>query len=201
MNGRRPGFTLLELIVTLLITGLVVSIGHLVFRQIIVSRERASPVIDRTQAASTAQATIVHWLASAHLEGREDGIPFEGIDPTGEGVSDRLSFVTTTAQPVLDGTALIDLYVDSDSTTSERGLVARIRAFSGQSRKLELVPLAMGLDAWFLGTVDGVRSWVPSWSSAVELPEAVRLAVLTVESESVAAIVLVPMTIPLSKTQ
>jgi prepilin-type N-terminal cleavage/methylation domain-containing protein len=201
MNGGRPGFTLLELIATLLITGLVVGIGHLAFRQIIVSRERASPVIDRTQAATTARVTIVQWLASAHVEGREDGIPFEGIDPSGEGVSDRLNFVTTAAQPVLDGTALIELYVDSDSATSERGLVAKIRGFGGQSRKLELVPLATGLDAWFLGTVDGVHSWVPSWSSAVELPEAVRLAVLTVESDSVAAIVRVPITIPLSKTQ
>lgn len=198
----RLGMTLIELAAALAITGVVVVTGHAALVNVLRTRERSALVVERTQRAAVVRHTLTRWLSSTHTDGIAGGPAFLGIDPTGTGVNDRLVFQTTAAAPALDGFAIVDLAIDSDSMTPVRGLVARLaRPGFAISRVIELEPLAAGLDVWFLGEAEGQRAWLPSWSSSIDLPEAVRLEIMLPRSDSVSAILALPITVRLARSQ
>lgn len=177
---QRSGMTLLEVIVSLTITGLAVTAGYSGLASIIDHRGRAEQVMDATLQAANERRMLRGWLASAHLTA-EDGSPsFTGLDGVYEhSPDDELTFLATGPTPFGGRETLIRLNVDRDPETSARGLVATLIEWPGTTKRIqEIDSRVTGLEIRYFSVPLGDRGWLPSWISKSLVPSGIELTLL-----------------------
>ncbi len=145
------------------------------------------------------RAEIVAWLSGARLTADEGGPLFNGLDGLdGHTPSDEVSFLTTAPTPLGAGETMVRLYLDRDTTTRERGLVAAFSEWrGGRSTRLELDSTVAGMDIRYLSGLLGPRAWLPSWISSTLLPAAVEIRVIAKPGKRLPPLLQMPILVPL----
>lgn len=196
---RRAGMTLMELVVALTITVMILAAGYAAFGTAIDRRQVATAILEKDLAAASVRSSIESWLAGIRLPGGSSQPVFNGADGTfGDEADDEITFLTSAPTPLGDGLALVSLYVDRDSTTVERGLVAEVSAWMGSARtRIELIPDAVGLDVRYRSRLLGGRDWHPSWISSSILPMGVELRIRGSGSAPLHPLLTYPIRVPI----
>ncbi len=196
--SKRSGMTLLELVVALTITGMAATTGYSALTTLATHGERAGAVLDTSLRAAAERRTLSHWLAGSWLSIEESGPPFRGLDGVDEGrPSDDLTFLTTASTSLGSGGTVIRLYVDRDSTTPERGLVAELSRWpNGATGRLEIDPRVDGFDSRYFTRMLDQAEWLPSWISNTVLPGAVELRLFPAPSDTLPALLALPLIVP-----
>ncbi len=177
MRTGPGGFTLVEVLVALTLGALVASAVVAGVRALVTWTTDARSTGRAANRAGALRGQVVDWLAGATVAGEEteSGVRFRnGVTEAGEH-DDELAWTTLAPSPFNAGQARVRLFVDRDSTTGERGLVAELSGPGGLSpRRVELAPQAEGMDVRFrLASAGG--AWTPSWGSEAQLPDAVEV--------------------------
>jgi len=195
--SARPsaGFTLLELVVGLTITGLAISSGYAALASIIDHRSRAEAVLDTSIRAASERRLLRGWLRGARITPEQSEVGFSGLDGEHEDQpDDALIFLTTPPTDQHPGELLIRLFVDRDTLTPERGLVASLTDWPGTARRLlEIDSRVTGLDIRYFSIPLGERGWLPSWISRSILPSGVEVRL---SGDSLPPLVALPLLVP-----
>ena len=200
-HARRRGFTIVELVVALTLSGIVAlaAIGAMGVATDASARLRA----DRRLATSglTARAQLAGWLRSATLlQGTE---PFVGTRRAGaESRLDELTFAVADGGALHPGPRRLRLLVDRDPATPVDGLVAELSPLRGASTRtdtVEIAPGVVGLALRYRAGAPARTGWVERWSSTRELPAAVELRLRPATTDATAkgsALLGVPLVTP-----
>lgn len=188
--------TLLELIVGLTITGMAITAGYGALATLITNGDRAGEALDSTLRVAGERRQLNQWLAGARLL-IEGGPTFRGLDGTDEHrPSDDLSFLTTAPTPLGIGNTVVRLYVDRDTLTPERGLVAEFSRWPAPaSRRMEIDSRVDGLDCHYFTRMLNQAEWLPSWISNTILPAAVEVRLSPVGNDSLPALLALPLVV------
>ena len=157
MTARRAGFTLVEVMVTLLVAGLVVLTAERLFG----ATADGVRAVRASRAELDRRSNAHRWLASAFLSlevGTEGALPFEGRP-------DRVTF--SSRLPTEYGWAerrAVTLGVDGGQFTGRPGADAPI-----------VLARATGVAFDYLLEPGADSRWVGTWSSPVSAPLAVRV--------------------------
>ncbi|HEX6941000.1 MAG TPA: hypothetical protein VF158_16395 [Longimicrobiales bacterium] len=191
--------TLIEIVVALVIAGAVVTAGVAAFASIADHRRRAEEATAAIARAAAIRETLRSWLAGATLVPGEGGPPFRGIDGIrGDTPDDVLVFLTSARTPLGPGPALLQIAIDHDDETTERGLVADILEWRGTARtRIEIEPGAAGLDLRYLSSLRGQPQWLPSWISNTLLPAGLELRIVPADGREVHPLLARPLLVPL----
>jgi prepilin-type N-terminal cleavage/methylation domain-containing protein len=202
MTSRRPahaGFTLVELIVSITITGAVLSAGFAGFGAILDRRNAAAQVLDQVNRSAGERELLRSWIEAARVP--HQGEPaFAGLDALyGKVPDDGLTFLTSAATE-LDGVAtVVRLEVDRNERTAERGLVAHLTSWpAGERRTLEIDARVSGLELRYYSVPLGNRGWLPSWVSSTILPSGVEIRLL---GDSLPPLLRLPLLVPVGGVQ
>lgn len=196
----RQGMTLVELVVGLAVAGMALAAGGAALHSLADHRRRALDAAASVEHAAAVRRRVVEWVAAARLSPDANGPEFRGVAGLRpRGADDELAFVTRTDAAPVQGLVAVRLYVDRDSATPERGLVAELREWraAGPTRRLELVPAATGMRARYLSAVSEEPVWLPSWISSSILPRAVELRVEAASPDSVPPLLRLPILVSL----
>lgn len=183
MSGPRPpapertrrgpgGFTLLEMTVALLITGLALAAGYAGLRTLSDARAASRDVHARVVRAANVRATLEGWIRAA------DSVVAARPRSDGALPLDRLVFVTADGGELRPGPRRIRLRIDRDPATRARGLVADLWPADGRpgpGETLELAPRAAGLEIRYRLDRGRGHRWVDRVDPETESPDAVRL--------------------------
>lgn len=177
----REGFTLIELVVALAITGVVVTGALAAVRLAGDSLRRARTAHVDALAAAAARATLEGWLRAATLHG--DSAIFAGFSRTSGGLPrDELTFTIRDGGTLDPGPHRVRLRIDRDPTTPGQGLLAELTPVGNGAAEgaetLELAPGAGGLEIRYYARVEDRPQWLFAWDSADELPIAVEIRLL-----------------------
>ncbi len=191
--------TLLELIVGITVTGIAVSAGLAAVAALADRRRQMEDAGTETARGAAQRAEIVAWLSGARLTAEEGGPNFSGLDGLDDQTPmDEVSFLTTSSTPLGAGETIIRLYVDRDTTTRERGLVAAFQEWPGQGRaRLQLDSTVGGMDIRYLSGLIGPRGWLPSWISSTLLPAAAEIRLIAKPGTTLPPLLQMPILIPL----
>ncbi|MGQ0813167.1 MAG: PulJ/GspJ family protein [Gemmatimonadota bacterium] len=176
MKTARAGMTLMEVVVALSLASVVSTIGYAAFSAVVDESETMVARGGNVRAAMV-RRTITDWLHSAILLPGVEASSFRALDGVHEDDAlDELQFVTAAPTALKARVSLVRLYIDTDSTTSERGLVAELREWSGRRQlRVQLDTLVSGLDGRYASRLLGDRDWLPSWVSSSVLPDKAEL--------------------------
>ncbi len=179
--GRRAptGFTLVELLVSLTIAGIAVGSGYGALSTVLDTRETALASVQRNVEAASVRRTLRQWLAATRLQPESSRPLFSGVDGlTDEAADDELTFLTGGPTVLGAGSAVVRLFIDRDPETAVRGLVATVRTWLGpETRTVELVPEATGLEIRYYSVLLGGGVWHPSWISTSVLPLGIEVTI------------------------
>ena len=195
MSRPVSGFTLIELVVSLTITGAVLSAGFAAFRTVLDRRDASARVLEEITRASAERELLRSWIGAARLP--QQGEPaFAGLDALDDHAPDDAITLVTSAATDLDGTeTVVQLSVDRDPRTPQRGLVADLASWPpGARRTVELDPRVTGLDLRYYSPALGDRGWLPSWVSSSILPSGVEVRLY---GDSLPPLLRLPLLIPI----
>jgi hypothetical protein len=189
--------TLLELIVGLSITGMSVTVGYGAVATLITNGDRAGQELDATLHAAAQRRALTQWLSGARLMIDESSPTFRGLDGVDQHrPSDDLSFLTTSPTPLGLGNTVVRLYVDRDTLTPERGLVAEFSRWPGVlQQRMEIDPRVDGLDCRYFTRMLNEAEWLPSWISNTILPGAVEVQLLPAPNDSLPQLLSLPLVV------
>jgi len=184
MTSRR-GFTLVELVVALVVTGVVVLAAHTGLAAISDGWARSHRAAMPVWSGATARGALEGWLRSAtFLPGTG---PFRGVDVYRAGQSvDEVTFDAGDCGALRPGPCRIRLWLDRDPATPRTGLLAEL-AVARESvvisaETLTVAPAATGLELRYLVPQPRGTAWVDGWESSDMLPRAVQLHLSTLEA-------------------
>lgn len=180
MTCRRSGFTLIELIVSLTITGIVLTAGYTAFSTVIDRGEASRHALDEVIRSQAEREQLRGWIGAARLPLEQGGPAFTGLDATlDHQADDALTFLTSAATPAASAETVVELLVDRDERTPARGLVARITPWpGGTTTVIEIDPRVTELSIRYHSIQLGQRGWLPSWVSSTLLPTAVEITLI-----------------------
>jgi type II secretory pathway pseudopilin PulG len=177
----RRGMTGAELLVALAVTGLAAVIGTATLALLTDRRASLRETSSATEHAAAVRHAIVAWLEDAHgaqspFSGNEVAA-FELLNLRDHGhPADQLLFTTSAPTPLGSGDAFVRLYVDSDSRTPERGLVADLSAWPGAPvTRMQLDSTVIEMDVRCLTDLAASPRWLPSFLSSQAVPRGVEL--------------------------
>jgi prepilin-type N-terminal cleavage/methylation domain-containing protein len=202
MIARRPapaGFTLIELIVSLTITGAVLSAGFAGFGAILDRRDLSASILDEVSRSAGERELLRSWIEAARVP--LQGEPaFAGLDAVyGKLPDDGLTFLTAAATDLEGVATVVRLAVDRDERTTERGLVAHLTSWpAGVRRTLEIDPRVSALELRYYSVPLGDRGWLPSWVSSTILPSGVEIRLL---GDSLPPLLRLPLLVPIGGVQ
>ena len=178
---RRSGFTMIELMVALAISGIVAAAAYAAVRFAADASTRLRESRADALAGATARLTLEGWLRAASFVDGADR--FTGLDIRGQGRPlDELAFGLRDAGDHHPGSHRVRLWIDRDRSTSAAGLVAELTPIRAgvltPPETLELAPGAIGLRARYRVRLMNRERWVDSWESSRELPRAIELQVI-----------------------
>jgi prepilin-type N-terminal cleavage/methylation domain-containing protein len=206
MPTSRRGFTLVELLVALVVSGLVVSLA---FRSVTVAADATARVREDQRGALRGGAARVQldlWLRGATLlDGREPFIGSGGARRDGPPL-DELTFAVADGGVLRPGPRRVHLWIGRDSTGLRSGLLAELVALDGRSASaaetLVVAPKVAGMRIRYRGTFGKREGWAGEWASSTLLPAAVELRLVPASGDVRAAlspILTVPLTVALSQ--
>jgi prepilin-type N-terminal cleavage/methylation domain-containing protein len=180
-DPRRPGFTLVEVMVATVISAIVVTavLAAVSFTSDAHARRLAAAEPHLREHA--VRLALQGWLRAASI----DIAPFVGIDRRQGGSElDELTFGVADGGSLHPGPARIRLWTELDGS-----VMAQVTSLGGRAATTERLTLATGADGLALRyrtRAGGRRVWVDSWDAAEELPEAVLLRVIMADPAAVA---------------
>jgi prepilin-type N-terminal cleavage/methylation domain-containing protein len=167
------GFTLVELLVALALTGIVVLLAHALLAEVGEATARARAIAHELDAAGNRRAWLLRAFANVTV-GSAPVRGFEGRDGRdGDREADRVAFFTRLPVDSVDGERAVRLWLLGD------GLAAEVRLPPGPRDAVpDTLILAEGLRAFgadYLIEYGADSRWVWEWVSPVSAPLAVRL--------------------------
>jgi prepilin-type N-terminal cleavage/methylation domain-containing protein len=176
-NAGRRGFTLLELVVALTITGVAVSAGYAVLAMLADRRDRITGEAESLARAAAVRGSLLEWLGSARVDQMRLGASFQGIDRERDGVpDDELTFLTAASTPLGAARTLVRITVARDSADQPTGLFADFRDWDGtRTQRLLLDSTVAAMDLRFNTRLIAGEPAPSSWSSGSLLPASVEL--------------------------
>ncbi len=208
---QRRGMTLMELIVGLLITGLMATLGTAALGTIIDHRNIInSSTIDMERAAALRE-TLRMWLASGTVAIQTGGVPRGGgtrsisssamssstsTISAAASTGDEITFTTSAPNPAMAPSVRIRLFVDGDAGTPESGLTIEYQTSNAtplQRRQLEAS--IGGMTVEFLD--NRTHRWLPASEAATITPRAVRVSLLPFDGAQIPAILQLPLIFPM----
>ena len=181
-HARRPGMTLLEVIIALTVAGAALATGAAVLGFLGDQQEKTGA--QAIASANAVRSTVRDWITDAELTTQGDA-SFNGIsssrvlgDRDGT-ANDQLTFVTSA--PTLLGASgtIIHLRMARGASDSVRGLVAELTPWraAGKSTIVALDSAATGLRIRYLGSIHDTRGWQREWVTTSVLPSAIEVNV------------------------
>jgi prepilin-type N-terminal cleavage/methylation domain-containing protein len=196
--ARRPGFTLVEAVISLTIIAMLLAAGYGAFASSATSREAARTAIDPLARAAALRMTIFNALRNAVVTG-QNGPPFRGVRRGAPG-DDELTFLSTGVQPFEGRSVLARLFIDGDGATPQHGLVVELTdPASGRRQLIELGRQVTGFSARYLVGTGTASMWTPTYSSSVKLPEAVEITLYLPATDTIAGLAQLPILVPLGR--
>ena len=197
--------TLMELVVSLTITGLVAAAAAGTFASVIDSRSRAREVAHATSAAAATRGLLVAWLSSGRVSVQAGGAPRLGMLPFDEH-DDQVLVTATAATPLNYNETAVRLFIDRDDLTPEHGLVAELQPVSLEGggaglRTTTLVQLdsaVTGLQVEYLDR--NTRMWVTRRETIPRNPLAMRITLFPEEPDTLPSLLRMPIVQPLVTT-
>ncbi len=172
------GFTLVEVLVALVVSGVVVASAYGVLRAAADSRARVESERAESLTGPAARAALEAWLrAAASVEG---GGPFVGRDfRSGPVELDVVAFAVEDGGALYPGPRRVRLWVETDGRAPRRGLLAELSSLrpGEPAETLSVAPAAAGLSLRYRTVVQGYERWIDAWAADTLLPEAVELRV------------------------
>ena len=176
----RPGMTLVELIVALVVTGMVAALGAGAFSTVVDSRARTRDVTYAVTNAAAARSLVVSWLSSGRVSTMAERPPSTtGLNLADD--DDAVLVVATTSTPLNSGETVVLLYIDRDEETPEKGLVARLESLDlGSDQVQASVTRLVQLDSTVTGLLveyldEQARRWIPRREAVTRSAVAVRM--------------------------
>jgi prepilin-type N-terminal cleavage/methylation domain-containing protein len=199
MTAHRRGFTLLELTVGLAVGGIAITAGYATLTTLVDRRGRVEEVTRETSRAFAVRSSLTDWLAGAKLETRGSSASFRGVHGAhGDLPDDELTFLTSSRTPLGDGATIVRLYVARTAAGSHAGLSAEFIEWQGTRRQTVLLDSAVaGLGIRYASGVFASQGWVATWSSTTVLPGGVQVTLHAAPHDSLAALLRVPIVVPL----
>lgn len=190
----RGGFTLPEVVVSLVLASLLALLVHRGVGEVVRLHERSAARREAAAEAAAIRRQVAAWLRGAFVAEDHPAGRFEGEDGGSSAESaDRLRF--RTLAPGSPGPLGVELALAGAERGEGAGLVARVAAGEGTAEVVPLVPGARGLQARYLLDLGDELRWVDRWSSGARLPRAVELRV---QGEDVPPLLRVPLLVVLS---
>ena len=221
MRRARAGMTLLELVIALVITGMMATVGGMAFGSIIDRRRAIVQATITTERASALRETVRGWLTSGNVLVQAGGLPQIGgrgrsptttLQTTSPGGSpnsvqsvtaaaatgDELDFTTTAPNPANSSEATMRLFIDGDASTPETGLTLEYKA-SSQSPLLrrQLDPSVGSMTVEYLDTQ--TNRWFPASQASTITPRAMRLTFGPADGYVLSPLLLMPMVITMGQ--
>ena len=172
IHGQR-GFTLLEVIVALAVTGLLVASVYAAVDAAVDARDRNAEVQQGARRERNARMLLSSLLRSARVDPAIAGSAFRGEDRPGG--RDELGFVGVLALPLLghSGGEAVRVRV---RTEPGQGLVLTVASATGTpaGKGVVLLPGVEALEARYRDPETG--AWQSAWTRPDALPDAVALA-------------------------
>ncbi|GJG85042.1 hypothetical protein tb265_02230 [Gemmatimonadetes bacterium T265] len=217
---RRPGMTLMELMVALAITGMMTAAGYGAFASLIDHRRALGEATARLERAAALREQLDGWLASGEVQLQQGGGPTRAARTAGTPVAPNtsaaagatantaaaavgpdadLTLTTTAPTPSLAPSTRLRLYVDGGANTPERGLCVEYQA--GPQAPLARRELDSTVTAMTVEFLDGTtHRWVrPSEGATSSRPLAVRVTLSSADParvDSLPAILRLPIVRP-----
>lgn len=214
MTRARRGTTVLELVVALLVTGVVATVGARAFEQVIARRSQVLDVTSRTERDSALRALLREWIDSGALDPTFAVVTMETLMRQSREVpralrdqipalrriayseSDALYFTTTVVTAADAPTVRVRLYVDDDPDTPERGLSFEYQRGSSQPpTRIELDPTVRRLQVTYLDAT------TRQWRTLLQLGSATALAArvqLGADDPARSRLLSLPLTFPIA---
>jgi type II secretory pathway pseudopilin PulG len=195
--------TLMELVISLAITGLVAAAAAATFTSVIDSRARAREVGRATSAAAATRGMLVAWLSSGRVSVQAGGAPRAGSFGLDDR-DDQVLVIATVATPLTYNETAVRLFVDRDELTPEIGLVAELQPVSleggGSSlqttTRAQLDSTVSGLQVEYLDR--NTRQWVTRREAIPRNPMAMRMTLFAEAPDTLAALLAMPIVQPLT---
>jgi prepilin-type N-terminal cleavage/methylation domain-containing protein len=198
MSGcARQGVTLMELVISLAITGMMAAAGAGAFGSIIDHRRVVRDASTSTERAGALREMITSWVTAGNIRIKVGGLPSTGgrsaaatNAPTSaggtsiasvtaaQGSADELNFTTQALNPSFTGNVLIRLYVDGDANTPEKGL--SIEYQPDLNKPLVRKMLDSTIDSLRVEYLDQTTNrWIASSQAATITPKAARVTFIS----------------------
>ncbi|WP_420130507.1 PulJ/GspJ family protein [Longimicrobium sp.] len=175
---RSAGFTLVEVLVALAVSGVVVASAFSVLSAAAGSRARVERERAESLTGPAARAALEGWLrAAANVEG---GGSFVGRDLRNGPVElDVVAFAVEDGGALYPGPRRVRLWVETDGRAPRPGLLAEVSSLrpGEPAETLAVAPAAAGLSLRYRTVVQGYERWIDAWAADTLLPEAVELRV------------------------
>ncbi|HEX2207388.1 MAG TPA: prepilin-type N-terminal cleavage/methylation domain-containing protein [Longimicrobium sp.] len=206
-GAPRAGFTLVEMIVALVISGVVAAAGYGVLAATADARAAVARSRAETIPGPAVRATLDGWLRAAALW--ENSGPFRGRDRRlGPLPVDDLSFTVEDGGSLYPGRRRVTLWIERDRRRAPHGLLAEIapaeRRDADRTDTLALAPTAVGLNVRYRARVRMKDAWLDGWDSDRALPEALEVTVLPApelagnrEADGLPDVLRMPVVVPL----
>lgn len=193
MRARAAGFTLVEVMVALVVSGLVLGAAYGVVGAVAGARERVATAREAALPGPAVRAALDGWLRSAAP--LDDRYPFAGID-RGEGLpNDLLEFTAEDGGVLYPGPRRIRLWVERAGLLAE---VAPLGPGGDRTDTLPLAPGAAGLQLRYRTRSRGEPLWVGAWRGQTTLPEAVEITLVPrADAGDLPRVLRLPILIPL----
>jgi prepilin-type N-terminal cleavage/methylation domain-containing protein len=180
-RSDQLGFTLIEVIVALVVSGVVAAAGYGILAGVADGRAAVAREREARIPGPAVRGTLDGWLRAAALW--EGSAPFRGRDRrVGPMSLDELSFAVEDGGPLYPGRRRVTLWVERDRTLPLHGLLAEIapaeRRDGERTDTLALAPTAVGLNARYRARVRMKDAWLDGWDSGRTLPDALELSVI-----------------------
>lgn len=182
----QRGFTLLELLISISILGILFAAQVGPFQQTIASRDAAETQIEKTAAARTTLVRLAEELTGAIPEDAEAG-RFALVDRSFDYPSSELRFATTAARRMrgdrIDPVSFVHYRVEqSPWDPTDRVLVKeQLPSVAAPGVEPASAIILEGVHGFEVEALPGgSRAWTPSWTaedSREKLPRALRLAI------------------------
>jgi prepilin-type N-terminal cleavage/methylation domain-containing protein len=199
----QGGFTLMEVLIGLTVAALALMAGFATLGFILDSDEPVEEAATVALRGATTRNLLTEWLGEARFSAGRMGETFQGFEGEVFGAqTDELIFPTTASTPLGVGITTVRLYIDLDSGTPERGLVAALtEQITDEPRLVELVPEAGSLEIRYLLPIEGTTGeWVDGWISN-RLPRAILLTLGPSRHDTLPPLLRYPMMVPLEATR
>lgn len=224
--SARKGMTLMELVVALVITGMMASIGAATFSSIIDHRRVIVSSTSELERASALRDQIRTWMLSASVQvttgGATRGITREffqgasgfnfafntgssqqsGSAMNGTGITasvaggDEITFITTAPNPSNAPSVRMRLFIDADPNTPESGLTLEYQPST--ATPLKRIQLEPSIGVLTVEFLDQRKNqWVKSTQAATITPIAVRLSMQPYDGGRLPAILQLPLIFPI----